>query len=115
MVQSPQSADLHHCLEEALVACEQLLDERNPTSSYEPIAAMTRCLVTLRNQLITEQRGGAPVRSQLDRVNSIVSLATSTEYPLVGVRWDRVSRMCELLHELRQELSQEAAPSAENR
>ena len=104
MAQQHTSQDVRHCMQEALSACEKLLEEKNPITSYEPIAEMTRCLVKLRDQLISEQRDGASLRPRLDRVNSIVSLAASTEYPLVGVRWDRFCMMRDALRDLLQEM-----------
>lgn len=104
MPQQPASPDVRHCTQEALAACERLLEEKKPAESYEPIAEMSRCLVRLRDQVITEQRNGASVRPRLDRVNAIVSLAASTEYPLVGVRWDRLCMLRDALRDLLQEM-----------
>src|SRR5699024_2730379 len=63
MAQQHTSQHVRRCTQEALAACEKLLEEKNPITSYEPIAEMTRCLVKLRDQLIREQQGGASVRS----------------------------------------------------
>jgi len=103
------------CTQEALAACERLLDKQNPATSYEPIAEMSRCLVRLRDELIREQRAGASVGARLDRVNSIVSLATSSEYPLVGVRWERVRLLRDCLRALLQEMQAEKGPGVAGR
>src|SRR5690554_2186342 len=98
--------------EEALEACERLLNEQNPATSYETIAEMSRCLVRLRDEVIRGRRVGASVGARLDRINSIVSLATSSEYPLVGVRWERVSLLRDCLRELLQEMQEEESSGA---
>lgn len=90
----------------ALESVEALLQERDPAESYEPIAEAVRCVIRLRDQLIAEGRRGAPVSARLAQVNSLLSLAASAEYPLVGVRW---KRLCMVRDALRQLLSDQGA------
>lgn len=93
----------------ALKSVEALLQEQDPAESYEPIAEAVRCLIQLRNHLIATGRRRSLHSARLVQVNALLSLAVSAEYPLVGVRWQRV---CMVRDELRQLLS-EVSPEAE--
>jgi hypothetical protein len=80
----------------------------------EPAATMTgdlpeavRALVRLRNRLIglLDSAGGAePVREKLDRANAILSVVTGGEYPMVGVRRERLAHAREALGRLAEDL-----------
>lgn len=94
----------------ALRACEKLLNEKDPATSYEPIAEVARCVIRLRDHLIDKQRSGEALQpDRLPRVNSLVSLASSAEYPLVGVRWNRVCMVRDVLKDLLEGKTQESA------
>ncbi|WP_366552705.1 hypothetical protein [Aquibaculum sediminis] len=93
----------------ALEAVEALLQEHDPEEAYDRIAEAVRCVIRLRDQLIAEERRGGSDSECLAQVNSLLSLAASAEYPLVGLRWERV---CMVRDELRQLLS-EVSPEAE--
>lgn len=92
---------IRHLGHSALAAIEALLDEKDPVRSHEPISHAVRCLVALRDHLIENQRSGQAIdRSMLDKVNALLSLSCAIEYPLVGVRWERMRMTRDALMEL---------------
>lgn len=95
----------------ALEAAEDLLQEQDPEGAYERIAAMVRCVIRLRDHLIAEKRQGGAVSRSLTQVNSLLSLADSAEYPLVGLRWERVCTVRDALRQLLSDLEREAETS----
>jgi hypothetical protein len=74
----------------AVAALDRALQDR-PDKIYDDLAEAVRCLVRLRNELITEQRATAR-RDRLDRCNAVLSMVIGGEYPLAGVRRDRVQK-----------------------
>lgn len=86
----------------ALAALERALADR-PDNIYEDLCEANRCLVRLRDELIEQSRTGEQrARDCLPRLNAIISVATSAEYPLVGVRKERVRQACDALRDLPQ-------------
>lgn len=76
----------------ALEHLEEALEEQGPALG-ELMARTLRELAQLRDRLIAQRRsgvGGEWNARRLDRVNSILSLATSATYPIVGVRRQRI-------------------------
>ena len=76
----------------AVDALEHALTER-PDQIYDDMVKVVRCLVSLRDDLIGRCRDGtAPpeARDLLNRTNAILSLVVGGEYPLVGVRRERI-------------------------
>jgi hypothetical protein len=66
-----------------------------------------RALVRMRNRLIELRRsdsGSRQVEARLGRSNAILSVVTGGEYPLVGVRRQRVVEARDALAELAEEL-----------
>ena len=66
-----------------------------------------RTLVWLRDRLIDLRRadpGSPEVESRLGRTNAILSVVTGGEYPLVGVRRQRIVEARDALAELAEEL-----------
>jgi hypothetical protein len=93
----------------ALDALEHALEDR-PDRLYEDMATTVRCLVGLRGTLIAERQkapGDLVVRDRLDRVNAILSVVVGGEYPLVGVRENRIRQAREELDQLLTALAQE--------
>ena len=65
-----------------------------------------RHIIALRDAFIAERRDGnlGPRRQKLlDRTNSILSLSASSEFPLVGVRWERITAVRDALQKLTDE------------
>jgi hypothetical protein len=87
------SAD--HC-RAAVAALDRALDDR-PDKIYHDLAEVIRCLVQLRAELTTRPREGEPGH-RLERCNAILSMVIGGEYPLAGLRRDR-------LHKARDELA----------
>jgi hypothetical protein len=76
-------------IEPALAALDRALGEQ---STYGDLAEASRRLVALRNMLIALRRRGEPDPDRrLDRLNAIVSLVVAAEYPLEGVRGERIA------------------------
>lgn len=84
----------------ALEALEHALADR-ADNVYEDMVEASRCLVRLRDELIDRlRRGEAGAGARLTRVNAIVSMVTSAEYPLAGVRKARIREACAALRDL---------------
>ena len=55
-------------------------------------------MVLLRNHLIGRLRtGDEGAREPLDRANVLLSMASSAEYPLAGIHWERMEKTRDLL------------------
>ncbi len=73
----------------AVQALDQVLDER-PNKINDELNEAVRCLVHSRDNLINLRRQGQDVQAKLDQVNAVLSIVVGSEYPLVGIRWERV-------------------------
>ena len=82
----------------AVAALDRALHDR-PDKIYDDLAEAVRCLVALRTELAARWRDGAP-RDCLDRCNAILSMVVGGEYPLVGIRRDRVRKAGDELRSL---------------
>jgi hypothetical protein len=74
----------------AAAAIERALQDE-PDKIYDDLAEAVRCLVRLRNELITQQRAGG-CHDRLDRCNAVLSMVVGSEYPLAGLRRERVQK-----------------------
>jgi hypothetical protein len=84
---------------EALDALDRATGDR-PDNVYDDLVEATRCLVRLRDELIERRRKGEDVRDALDRANAVLSVATGAEYPLGGVRRERIKKARDALESL---------------
>jgi hypothetical protein len=84
------------CCRAAVAALDRALDDR-PDKIYHDLADVVRCLVQLRAELTARRREGEP-GDGLERCNAILSTVIGGEYPLAGLRRDR-------LHKTRDELA----------
>jgi hypothetical protein len=84
------------CVEAALAALDHALVDR-ADHVYDDLVEAMRCIIHLRAELIAERRNGEP-RDHLERCNAVLSLVIGGEYPLVGIRRER-------LRQARQELA----------
>jgi hypothetical protein len=82
----------------AAAALEHALQDE-PGKIYADLAEAVRCLVRLRDELIAEQHASAN-RGDLDRCNAILSMVIGSEYPLAGIRRDRVQQALQELSAL---------------
>lgn len=77
-----------HDIGHAAAALDRLLSAK---SAYSDLVEAARRLVALRDLLIAERRDGVPdPERRLDRLNAILSLVAAAEYPLDGVRRERI-------------------------
>jgi hypothetical protein len=59
----------------------------------DPIAVATRCTAELRDELITQLRRGDPdAEPLLVQANALLSDLVAAEFPLAGLRRDRVEK-----------------------
>ena len=78
------------CCRAAVAALDRALDDR-PGKVYHDLADAVRCLVQLRNELTARRREGEP-GDRLQRCNAILSMVVGGEYPLAGLRRDRMRK-----------------------
>ncbi|HET6466774.1 MAG TPA: hypothetical protein VFG43_00195 [Geminicoccaceae bacterium] len=90
-----------HC-HAAVAALDRVIDER-PAEEHEYLVEAVRCLNRLRDRMIERRRAGDTsrhLRDRLDRINAILSVVVGGQYPLVGVRWERVQHARDTLRQL---------------
>jgi hypothetical protein len=101
----PSAADQAASSCSAACAAFDAIVGRRPDVTHESLAAAVRLIVALRDSLVDERRSGRfdPGRQELlDRVNAVLSLAASAEFPLAGVRWERILAIRKEMHALLQ-------------
>ncbi|MBV9374962.1 MAG: hypothetical protein JO320_07905 [Alphaproteobacteria bacterium] len=74
----------------AIPALNRALEDR-PDRVYDDLAAAALCLVQLRSELTARRREDAPGRP-LERCNAILSMVVGGEYPLAGIRRERLQK-----------------------
>jgi hypothetical protein len=74
----------------AVASLDRALDDR-PDQIYHDLAEVLRCLVQLRTELTARRREGEP-GDRLERCNAILSMVIGGEYPLAGLRRDRLQK-----------------------
>ena len=92
----------------ALDALDRALDDR-PDRVYDDMAEAVRCLVRLRDGMIEhrrDEREDARAARQLVRVNALLSLVVGGEYPLQGVRQERIRNARDDLAQLLDDLAE---------
>ena len=78
------------CCRAAVAALDRALDDR-PDKVYHDLAEVVRCLVKLRTELTAARRKGESA-DHLERCNAVLSMVIGGEYPLAGLRRDRMQR-----------------------
>jgi len=94
------------CCRDACDSFDRIIEDR-PHMSHERLSGAVQRIIELRDALIAERRSGEPGQTAgglLTRVNSILSLAGSAEFPLVGVRWERIVAVRKALHALNEDV-----------
>jgi hypothetical protein len=97
---------LRDCCQAALRVLDRALEE-SPERMTGDLPAAVRGIVGVRDRLIEQRRakpGAAEVQERLDRTNAILSVVTGGEYPLVGVRRQRIVDARDALAALAEEL-----------
>ena len=74
----------------AVAALDRALADR-PDQIYHDLAEVVRCLVQLRAELTARLRDGEP-DYRLERCNAVLSMVIGGEYPLAGLRRDRMQK-----------------------
>lgn len=93
---------VHSRCRKAAKAFDMIVEDK-PQTTHERLAGAVQCIVRLRDALIAARRADASAQGNdkfLVSVNSILSLASSAEFPLVGIRWERVIAIRDALHVL---------------
>lgn len=78
-------------IETAVAALNRALRDRTDLV-YDDLAEATREVVRLRDTLIAERRRSpdSAASDRLNRLNAILSMVVAAEYPLEGVRRERI-------------------------
>jgi hypothetical protein len=76
------------CCRAAVAAFDRALDDR-PDKIYHDLAEVVRCLVRLRTELTAARRQGE-LAHRLEQCNAVLSMVIGGEYPLAGLRRDRM-------------------------
>jgi hypothetical protein len=93
---------LHKCGQAALSVLDRVLQEP-PERMAGDLPEAVRGLVCVRDWLIARRRaepGDGDVKERLDRTNAILSVVTGGEYPLVGIRRQRIVEARDALRQL---------------
>lgn len=91
--------------QQALEAIETVLQER-PVAHMREIAHAVDALVRVRDRLIEfdHEQGLSPeARLHLDKINAMLSVIASLEYPLAGLHWQRIEKVRKGLDQMLQE------------
>ena len=86
----------------ALRVLDRVLEE-SPERMTGELPEAVRALVRLRDRLIElrrADRGSRDLQERLERTNAILSVVTGGEYPLVGVRRQRIVEARDALRQL---------------
>ena len=97
---------LPDCCQAALRVLDRVLDEP-PDRMTGDLPEAVRGIVCVRDWLIERRRrdpDAAEVKERLERTNSILSVVTGGEYPLVGIRRQRIVEARDALRQLESSL-----------
>lgn len=86
---NPALAD---CGPRALETLDRVLEEKPGDDLHQRLAEAVRALVVVRDRLIGERRRGGDQDGRLERVNAILSVLHSAEFPQAGARWQRMKQ-----------------------
>jgi hypothetical protein len=87
-------------IDAAIAAVDRALRE-DAQLVYDDLTDAVRHIIRLRDGLITQARYGEAIGDRLSRVNAILSQIVGAEYPLEGVRRERIENVREQLVSLR--------------
>jgi len=85
-------AEMHALCRDGLQALDAALDPARPPE-HDVLARATRCIAGYRDYLIERTRDGdAHACGLLAQTNALLSEIVAAEFPLVGVRRDRIQQ-----------------------
>lgn len=98
-------SELQQDLHEALKSVDCMLEQdevRELAHISEQFSCLMSSLVKLRNHLTEANRQGiaVPELPSLEKVNAMISVMASIEYPRVGIHWPRIQQMRDCLDEM---------------
>jgi hypothetical protein len=99
---SPESWEWRACCEESIAKLSHVLEER-PERLHHEITDAVRSVVALRDGFIACRRKGdlsAADQARLVKVNAALSFTVGAEFPLVGVRWQRIAKARDTLRDM---------------
>jgi hypothetical protein len=95
--------DVHGHCREAVAKLDYLL-RNHPAETIEELTDAVRCTVALRDRMIERRRAVGGRSDEQDRrlrqVNSIISAIVAGEFPLMGIRWQRIEGARDLLKQV---------------
>ena len=94
--------DVPGCGREALARLDHLLRD-HPAQLAAELTDAVRAVVGLRDAMIARRnRAGraTAIDQRLERVNGVLSALISNEFPLTGVRWQRIERARDALRDI---------------
>ncbi len=92
---------LGHC-REAVAKLDYLL-RNHPAETAEELTDAVRCTVGLRDEMTARRHRGVrdlAAERRLRQVNAIVSAIVAGEFPLMGIRWQRIAGARDLLKQV---------------
>lgn len=108
------SDNVHGHCREAVARLDYLL-RNHPAETADELTAAVRCAVDVRDKMIERRHAQGTQSAQNDaqnrrlrQVNSIISAIVAGEFPLIGIRWQRIEGARDLL---KQVLAEEEAES----
>jgi hypothetical protein len=80
------------CIDTAMAALDRALEDR-PDHVHDDLSEAVRCVVAARDALIERKRAGAESGGRLACVNAVLSQLVAAEYPLDGIRRQRIEQV----------------------
>ncbi len=100
--QSPEDASAAH---EALAILDRMVEEQ-PSDYFQPMSDAVRKLVQLRDRLIVKLRAAEPydnAASHLASLNAVISSAIGAQFPIVGIKRERIEQTRDALRDWMQQ------------
>ena len=97
--------DFSSDLQAALDTVDCILEQKGEVELADvskQLSHAIQAVVRLRNHMADASRldGQLPVATSLERVNGIISLMASIEYPRAGIQWPRIQKIRDHLKEV---------------
>lgn len=86
---------------DALGILDRMVAER-PADHFQPMSEAVRKLIEMRNGLIAHHRadgGGKPPEGSLSDLNAMISVAIGAQYPIVGIKRERIEQTRDALRD----------------
>jgi hypothetical protein len=74
----------------------------HPAETAEELTEAVRCTVALRDRMIERRRGDCDAgrNARLRQMNAVISAIVAGEFPLMGIRWQRIEGARDLLKKI---------------